>query len=674
MRRRAKQEVLKIDKQRRIELVKQGKSAYELRALAAAEELSREFRMRTPLQEFLLTAAEYGGGRQRELLQRLNVSFDADFVKRQIHQREHGQAARGGAPLLHVKAALQLYGVSPVAGRRARVAMLRFHRPDIRSSFANPTSRKRGGVSAAEKPWIVLPPVGSEVLRRNSDASFVGAGDTVDFESTVAGSMPSQGVMGDSHPSLCFYSPKDLTLSDDCPFVVLEHTEQQPFIVNNPGMSLRVTRYVRPLSAPLQGSAASAQPQIKAERIRAEEERLQVRARLSWSALCFLLSSFLIRRIHSFLLGQKGALMILGEATSSLSADGTKTGGGYVRETGVMELKRVKELMKSRFCPPVIEKEVAQLLKQLSPIAPHRLPVLPESSITSIISPEAVCALESSHAAWYRLRAFSNSRAGRRYSPLIRFIEELLLSVPWQTTKECREVLQNKGSAQFLLTGFGDPSCGRGEGITLLKRGSRIRNSNNPLAVQQATRRQAAGGIAGTVDDLRKLGMMELRARLLQYGLSDAVIRTLPRWDQVALVRQYRDGFGAEESSGKGNRGAGTRLPAEEYEAKLASILKRQQAALRADLPVVTDTEDEMQTPPLQLQQLTDGASTAAAGPNPHQQLGAGEDVADALFAGCEDSDHEVTFAFAYVKLQVFRSRLDVGVICFPRLSRCQTI
>lgn len=37
MRRRAKQEVLKIDKQRRIELVKQGKSAYELRALAAAE-------------------------------------------------------------------------------------------------------------------------------------------------------------------------------------------------------------------------------------------------------------------------------------------------------------------------------------------------------------------------------------------------------------------------------------------------------------------------------------------------------------------------------------------------------------------------------------------------------------------------------------------------------------
>ncbi|CDJ36747.1 uncharacterized protein EMH_0095220 [Eimeria mitis] len=225
----------------------------------------------------------------------------------------------------------------------------------------------------------------------------------------------------------------------------------------------------------------------------------------------------------------------------------------------------------------------------------------------------------------------------------------LLLLVPWQTTKECREVLQNKGSAQFLLTGFADPSCGRGEGIALLKRGSRSRSSaSNPLVVQQPLRRHAAGGIAGTVDDLRKLGMMELRARLLQYGLSDAVIRTLPRWDQVALVRQYRDGFGAEDGSSKG-RGAGVRLPTEEYEAKLCSILKRQQAALRADEPVVTDTDDDMPpSTPHQSQQHQLGADAAAAAgaaaasaTGQHQQGGTGEDVADALFAGCEDSDHE---------------------------------
>lgn len=186
------------------------------------QELSREYRMRTPLQEFLLTAAEFGGGRHAELLQQLNVSFDLDFEKRQIHQREQGQTARGaephgscccclipssvvfslflllgvlllyllfcgvvyarllfalhlargilrtciplilatavaagGAPLLHVKAALQLYGASPVAGRRARVAMLRFHRPDLRSSFASASNRKRGA-AAAERPWVVL--------------------------------------------------------------------------------------------------------------------------------------------------------------------------------------------------------------------------------------------------------------------------------------------------------------------------------------------------------------------------------------------------------------------------------------------------------------------------------------------------------------------------------------
>lgn len=125
----------------------------------------------------------------------------------------------------------------------------------------------------------------------------------------------------------------------------------------------------------------------------------------------------------------------------------------------------------------------------------------------------------------------NNSRAGRRYSPLIRFLEELLLSVPWQTTKECHEVLTNHGSSQFVLSGLGDPSCGRREGVALLKRGSRARccSSSGLLLLQQQTKRAAAGGVAGTVDDLRKLSMAELRARLIEYGLSEQVVKALPR-------------------------------------------------------------------------------------------------------------------------------------------------
>ncbi|CDJ37092.1 bromodomain-containing protein, putative [Eimeria tenella] len=803
MRRRAKQEVLKIDKQRRIELVKQGKSAYELRALAAAEELSREYRMRTPLQEFLLTAAEFGGGRHAELLQQLNVSFDLDFEKRQIHQREQGQTARGGAPLLHVKAALQLYGASPVAGRRARVAMLRFHRPDLRSSFASASNRKRGA-AAAERPWVVLPPLSSEVLRRSPEGStYISAEDYEGAPSSSGGGHPGGGGGGGPHPSFCFYAPKDLSLSDDCPFVLLEHTEQQPVIINNPGMALRITRYVRPLQQQhqQQTAASSANPSNQQDRIRAEEERLQgsmgtfgglrlVEQNEKAPSLfgidvplepgegqavvdCPLFSALVFphpqhpqqplgpegrfndpRRGDFLLIRRKvkegwKSKKLLDERKLQSKAWALR----YVNDTGITEMKRVKECIKARFCPPVIEKEVAQLLKQLSPIAPHRLPMLPEASIISIISPETVCSLETAHAAWYRLRAvgivsltspeglssacayveaeerqqqqaaltarrrlrqlqqqqqqrrealgilsdgaaaaaaaeqkqlqqlllqLSNSCAGRRYSPLIRFIEELLLSVPWQTTKECKEVLQNKGSAQFLLTGFGDPSCGRGEGVALLKRGSRSRSSNssNPLAVQQQLRRHAAGGIAGTVDDLRKLGMMELRARLLQYGLSDAVIRTLPRWDQVALVRQYRDGFGAEDGGSKG-RGAGVRLPAEEYEAKLSSILRKQQAALRADEPNVTDTDDDMQpvTPQQQPQQQVNAgtveaaavgtgaaAGSAAAAAAAGQKHGtAGEDVADALFAGCEESDHEQAdeTELEMRELQVLRDRQE---------------
>lgn len=135
----------------------------------------------------------------------------------------------------------------------------------------------------------------------------------------------------------------------------------------------------------------------------------------------------------------------------------------------------------------------------------------------------------------------------------------------------------------------------------------------------------------------------------------------LCRWDQVALVRQYRDGFGADDGNSKG-RGAGVRLPTEEYEAKLCSILKRQQAALKADEPVVTDTDDDMPPSTPQQQQQPGADATAAAGAatstatasQQQQQSGAGEDVADALFAGCEESDHEV---------QIFSAVLTVASV-----------
>ncbi|KFH06331.1 histone acetyltransferase TAF1/250, partial [Toxoplasma gondii VAND] len=385
----------------------------------------------------------------------------------------------------------------------------------------------------------------------------------------------------------------------------------------------------------------------------------------------------------------------------------------FAAEKNVTDMKRVKDLVKQRFCPPVVEKEVTQMLKLLSPIAPHRLPRLDDAALRSIIRPELICCLEAAHAALFRLKAigimtltsadglagvaqfiekeerhaqekvlaakkrlkeiemkfrqqaearlpaaggkdadlraqsleaanaacqrahaalssvctaYAESRIGKRYGHLVRFIEELLLLTPWNLTKECKDVLTNKGSAQFMLSGFGDPSGGRGEGISLIKRLNRERaglsflsGASRNFGFSRDGARSlagafgpggiflgahlgaaAGGGVAGTGEDLRKLSMQELRRRLVQYGLSESVIRTLPRWDQVALVRQYRDGFGnadfeneEEGKKAKGGLAKTGRLRGEEYEERLTDILQRQKKALEADAPAITDTEDE---------------------------------------------------------------------------------
>lgn len=121
----------------------------------------------------------------------------------------------------------------------------------------------------------------SEVLRRTPEDSPIGPcrnGGGGGWDGLNGGDGGAEyGGSGDSfHPSHCFYTPKDLTLSDDCPFALFEYTEQQPFVLNNPGMSVRVTRYVRPLAPPAPSTGPNAQGSLKAERTRAEEARLQV--------------------------------------------------------------------------------------------------------------------------------------------------------------------------------------------------------------------------------------------------------------------------------------------------------------------------------------------------------------------------------------------------------------
>ncbi|CBZ50222.1 putative bromodomain-containing protein [Neospora caninum Liverpool] len=882
LRRKAKQEVLKLDKQKRIELVKQGKSALELHAMAAAEQETRSSKARSPLQEFVVTLGEFSlKEKLGNVLQRLNTSFDAFQEDRRLHCRGKEQGFRGGIPLIHTKIAFQLQGTHPVAGRRGRLAMLRFHRPDFRSGLlASQKSlgdagssvssscareerrRKLLGVQSVERaPWVILPPEPSEVVRRlreelygrssaggeDGDGAFPRLDrDEEDKASSVSSArrQAETGAQSDQtqdertggngggairledregregeretiHLANHFYTPQDLSLRDDAPIAVFEYMEQQPLLMNNPGMAVRIIRHFLPPTPPNseltrqeqvqqaerqlkgrlgpfgelqlqqddakiilfgarlplsrgQGQAVAESPLLKApvyihpstpnlpvkRESRFHDYRdtdfILVRTRAKDRCKVYLRpllypppeksacrSGFPFHRASGleslsvlgspancgvYTVGQCEPRMEVHAPNSKKHVDDRKLHAKawalrFAAERNVTDMKRVKDLVKQRFCPPVIEKEVTQMLKLLSPIAPHRLPRLDDVALRSIIRPELICCLEAAHAALYRLKAigimtltsadglsgvaqfiekeerhaqekvlaakkrmkeievkfrqqaearlpasgpgnaelrekamqevnaacqrasaallsvctaYAESRIGKRYGHLVRFIEELLLLTPWNLTKECKDVLTNKGSAQFMLTGFGDPSGGRGEGVSLIKRLNRERSGLSFLSgmgrnfgsfSRDGARSLAgafgpggiflgahlgpaamSGGVAGTGEDLRKLSMQELRRRLIQYGLSESVIRTLPRWDQVALVRQYRDGFGSadfagDDADGKKGRSSlvakGGRLRGEEYEERLTDILQRQKKALEADAPAITDTEDE---------------------------------------------------------------------------------
>ncbi|ORM39822.1 Transcription initiation factor TFIID subunit 1 [Babesia sp. Xinjiang] len=311
----------------------------------------------------------------------------------------------------------------------------------------------------------------------------------------------------------------------------------------------------------------------------------------------------------------------------------------------ILDIKHLRKEARKKFCPVLSEKDISQMLKQIesTPIFSLRSQAL-ERMIHSTIKPELVCALESVRAgkvrlatmgilhlkspdnigAVYskmqeeerqyqqrqqsmdkRLRELKSSYAKRleahgisgeklehelkqfdfglhvsiyghleekTLAPKIRFIKDVLDLTPWNISRDVRHVLNNRGTSQFALYGHADPSGGRGEAINLLKRQVR----------------DAAVDNSNSGEDLRKLSMQELAKRLRCYGVSEDVIKTLPRWDQVALVRQYRDGFGCQVSADGDHR---WRIPPEEYQQKLNEILDRQRAALSPDSPIASDSE-----------------------------------------------------------------------------------
>lgn len=115
--------------------------------------------------------------------------------------------------------------------------------------------------SVSETFFLRSPPMRSEVMRRfcwDSSETAEGVAAAADGSGAFSGGS-SEG--GGAHSSYCFLNAADLTLADDAPIALFEYTEQTPLVLNNPGMVVRLLRFLKPASPPPAGSLQQPQQQ-----------------------------------------------------------------------------------------------------------------------------------------------------------------------------------------------------------------------------------------------------------------------------------------------------------------------------------------------------------------------------------------------------------------------------
>ena len=119
-------------------------------------------------------------------------------------------------------------------------------------------------------------------------------------------------------------------------------------------------------------------------------------------------------------------------------------------------------------------------------------------------------------------------------------LENEMRSSPWNLTNDYWDVMTGKRGALFQFSPLGDPSGGRGEGISFRK----------ILKVEGSSAAAALGSIAGArkggpgMDDIRAKGKKELVAELEKLNVPERVWKSMSRWQlmrQLALLLGIED-------------------------------------------------------------------------------------------------------------------------------------
>ncbi|RMZ95006.1 transcription initiation factor TFIID subunit 1 isoform X1 [Brachionus plicatilis] len=394
----------------------------------------------------------------------------------------------------------------------------------------------------------------------------------------------------------------DLTATDNCHFVLAEYSEQYPPLMMQPGMATRVRNFYKKKFSKDEGPQngeygdlvyVSSSPFLgvlkPGESLLAFENGM-FRApiyRHSIPSQDFLViksksSGYVIR-------GDIQNLFVVGQECPLIEVPGpnSKRSNSFLKDFLQAYLvrlfnesqdvpKRIKmEDVKKAF-PTLPENSIRKRLKICADFRRTgkldtnwwilkediRLPT--DEEVRSLIAPEQCCAYYSMLAAEQRLKdagyGEKNFWASDDDDDENSKIDDEVKNAPWHTTRAYLDAI--KGKCLLQINGVADPT-GRGEGFSYVRQAiknkeeeEKDKNNDSVNSPQPQTKRT----VTGTDADLRKLHLSQAKELLASYGVPEADIKKLKRWEIIDVVRtmstqKAKEGDGAALSKfARGNK------------------------------------------------------------------------------------------------------------------------
>ncbi|KAK2151093.1 hypothetical protein LSH36_376g04026 [Paralvinella palmiformis] len=159
-----------------------------------------------------------------------------------------------------------------------------------------------------------------------------------------------------------------------------------------------------------------------------------------------------------------------------------------------------------------------------------------EEEIRAMVSPEQCCGYYSMIAAEQRLKdagygeKFFFAQDDDNEEELQVKMDDEVRAAPWNTTRAYIDAM--KGKCLLSLTGFADPT-GCGEGFAYMKvpnKPAQTKDDQNKETPQKKT-------VTGTDADLRRLSLKDAKQLLKKFGVPEAEIKKLSRWEVIDVVR-----------------------------------------------------------------------------------------------------------------------------------------